>query len=58
MSNPSPTRPKPLVDSAAATHDLTVLERKEDGNKQPIRKTRIERFDWRGEGVVGDNHTD
>jgi hypothetical protein len=58
MSNPSPTRPKSLVDRAAAARDLTVLEREEEGNKQPIRKSRIERFDWRGEGVVGDNHTD
>ncbi len=38
--------------------DLAVLERGEDRIELPRGSNRIERRDWRGEGVVGDNHTD
>lgn len=38
--------------------DLAVLERDEQQDERGYRPDRIERRDWRGEGVVGNYHTD
>jgi hypothetical protein len=37
---------------------IAVLDREKDQNAPSWRSRRIERRDWRGEGVVGLNHTD
>jgi hypothetical protein len=38
--------------------DIAVLARDNDENKPSWRPRRIERREWRGEGVVSLNHTD
>jgi hypothetical protein len=38
--------------------DIAVLDREDDRNAPNWRPRRIERRDWRGEGVVSLNHTD
>ncbi len=50
----TPRRKAPLQ-RPADDDDLAVLERDEDRTE---RFNRIERREWRGEGVVGDDHTD
>ena len=49
-------RRTPQVKRPAMRHseDLAILEREHDSDEP----SRIERDHWRGEGVVGDNHTD
>ncbi len=41
-----------------ADRDSAVPKRDDDRAKEAVRSTPVERFDWRGEGVVGNNHTD
>jgi hypothetical protein len=38
--------------------DVAVLERDDDRDEPGFRRSRVERRDWRGEGVVGNYHTD
>ena len=47
---------KPAADTSLEG-DLAVLERDEQ-NDPGDRSGRVERRDWRGEGVVSTNHTD
>ncbi len=46
----SPSK-KPAENGQAAT------KRDDHRTEKPVR-SRVERLDWRGEGVVGNNHTD
>jgi len=52
-SNPAHSSEKPAEAGARAP-----LKRGNDRIEKPYQFSRIEREDWRGEGVVGDNHTD
>jgi hypothetical protein len=38
--------------------DIAVLDREDEDNAPSWRTRRIERRDWRGEGVVSNYHTD
>lgn len=38
--------------------DVAVLDRDDDRDTPAWRPSRVERRDWRGEGVVSTNHTD
>jgi len=38
--------------------DIAVLDRDDDRDMPAWRPSRVERRDWRGEGVVSTNHTD
>jgi len=38
--------------------EAAVPKRDDERAKEAVGSTQVERFDWRGEGVVGDNHTD
>jgi hypothetical protein len=52
---------KPPVDKSddkPEDGDLAVLERDDDRGAPDFRRSRVERRDWRGEGVVGNYHTD
>lgn len=52
-SNTAHSSEKPAEAGARAP-----LKRSNDRIEKPYQFSRIEREDWRGEGVVGDNHTD
>lgn len=56
----TPPRRKPVARAAADDRDLAQLEQDRTRNRdEDFRRTnRIKPLDWRGEGVVGDNHTD
>ncbi len=53
-------RRKPASETTADDRDLALLERDRNRNRDEElrRSARIKPLDWRGEGVVGDNHTD
>ena len=38
--------------------DIAVLDHEDENNTPSWRPRRVERRDWRGEGVVSDYHTD
>jgi hypothetical protein len=38
--------------------DIAMLDREDENTARNWRPRRIERRDWRGEGVVSTNHTD
>jgi hypothetical protein len=54
MSTTSRRTPPLKRPAIGHTDDLAVLERERDSDEP----SRIEQDRWRGEGVVGDNHTD
>lgn len=41
-----------------ADNDQAMPKRDRDRAEKPVRSNRVEQLDWRGEGVVGNNHTD
>ncbi len=52
-----PPRDQLPADKVEAS-EIAVLEREDDHDASGWRPRRIERRDWRGEGVVSLNHTD
>jgi hypothetical protein len=46
------------AEKSADAGDRTPSRRNNDRVEKPYGSNRIEPQDWRGEGVVGDNHTD
>ncbi|HVA12554.1 MAG TPA: hypothetical protein VNF99_04845 [Stellaceae bacterium] len=53
-----PPAHKPAEQERIADGDLAVLEREEDRDEPRAGPQRRERYGWRGEGVVGNYHTD
>lgn len=49
---------KPATEIRPEQGDLAVLDREGERNTARYQPTPIEPREWRGEGVVGDNHTD
>jgi hypothetical protein len=50
--------PKHSTETPAEKSDLAVLDREDERKHARCRPSPIEPRDWRGEGVVGDIHTD
>jgi hypothetical protein len=46
------------AEKSADTNDRTPPAKNQDRTGKPYGSSRIEPQDWRGEGVVGNNHTD
>jgi hypothetical protein len=42
----------------SADGDVAVLDRDDERDEPDFRRSRVERRDWRGEGVVSNYHTD
>lgn len=49
---------KPATEIQPENDDLAALDQEDQRKETRYRPTPIEPRDWRGEGVVGDNHTD
>ncbi len=49
---------QPPADKSVKDGDLAVLDRDDERDEPGFRRDRVERRDWRGEGVVSTNHTD
>jgi hypothetical protein len=50
--------PADKSDDKSENGDLAVLERDDERDEPGFRRSRVERRDWRGEGVVSNYHTD
>jgi hypothetical protein len=48
----------PAADTSVEDGDLAVLDRDDERDAPDFRRGRVERRDWRGEGVVSNYHTD
>jgi len=51
------SRQNPIAEKPARSAD-TMPQHDPEHSGKPSRNSRVEPFDWRGEGVVGNNHTD
>lgn len=49
---------RPPTDTSVEDGDLAVLDRDDERDEPDFRRDRVERRDWRGEGVVSNYHTD
>ncbi len=49
---------QPAADKSVEDGDLAVLDRDDQRDEPGFRRGRVERRDWRGEGVVSNYHTD